>query len=204
MEPFEASRMLLQNGLTNIKMNRAKYVVFIICSCALMYQSIDMYIGYKEYQTIVTVNIGRESIIEYPGVSLCFSNPYINLTKPAKDYNLTKMPIPKGIWMKAKQSDYQTFKKLISKGATWEEAAKFFLGPKLFMKDAFQPDQYQDERTSCIMKAMKNTDKNGTNKNSSDCGHVVRIMGLYSECQLFFSSVQYGSTSQKVKQFITY
>ena len=110
MKSFEASKMLLQIGLTNIKLKRAKYAVFIICWCVLMYQSIDMYIGYKEYRTIVTVNIGRQFIIEYPGVSLRFSNPYVNLTKPTQVYKLTKMPIPEGIWIKTKQRNYQTFK----------------------------------------------------------------------------------------------
>ena len=198
MKSFEASKMLLQTGLTNMKLKRTKYIVFIICSCALMYQSIVMYIDYKEYQTIVTVNIGKQSTIEYPGVSLCFSNPYINLTEPTKVYKLTKMSVPEGIWMKAKQRDYQRFKELINKGTTWKEALLFFLGQKLFMKDAFQPDKYEDEETSCIVKPTKE------NSSNEDCGHVVRIMGFYSECQLFFSSVSYNSTFQKVKQFITY
>ena len=40
---------------------------------------------------------------------------------------------------------------MINNGTTWEEAGESFLDHKLFMFDAFQPDKYQDEKTSCIV-----------------------------------------------------
>lgn len=169
--------------LVKIKLNWSKRLVFILCSCALLYQSINLYIDYKKYQTIVTVNIDKEKFIEFPGVSLCFSNPFVNLTKQTEVYKLTKMPIPKGIWRRAKHKDPQGFYQLVSKGNTWDATAKFFLNQTLFMKDAFGDPN--DELIDCFM--------DGNNR----CGHVIRIMGFYSYCRLFFSSILYNSTFQK-------
>ena len=55
--------------------------IYYLFVCIHIYQSINLYIDYKRYQTIVSINIEEKFIIEYPGIWLCFSNPYINLTE---------------------------------------------------------------------------------------------------------------------------
>ena len=131
-----------------MKLRISKKLVFIICSCALIYQSIDLYIDYKKYQTIVTVNIEKQSAIEFPGISLCFNNPYINLSEQSEDHKLSKIPIPEGIWMRAKHRDPEGLKRLIASKPTWKNAAKFFLNQSLTMKDAFE-DEDVEESVHC-------------------------------------------------------
>ena len=60
-----------------------------MCSIAFTIQCIDLYKEYKSYQTIVTVNIERESIVNLPAVTICAGYTYKQI-KSLQDYELVK------------------------------------------------------------------------------------------------------------------
>ena len=66
-----------------------KISIFVGCSIALTIQFIDLYKEYKSYQTVVTVNIERESIINLPAVAVCEKYTYKQY-KSLQYYKLVK------------------------------------------------------------------------------------------------------------------
>ena len=69
-----------------------KISIFAFCLIALTIQSIDLYKEYKSYQTVVTVNIEKESIINLPAVAVCERNLHGKLISilDLQNYKLVK------------------------------------------------------------------------------------------------------------------
>ena len=86
------------------KLKFLKAAVFAGCLIALTNESYDLYKEYRRYQTVVTVNITHQSVVSFPGLSICESNHFINL-KEGNRFNHSKLPVQKGLWIKAKQKN---------------------------------------------------------------------------------------------------
>lgn len=151
-----------------------KITIFVVCSIALTIQCIDLYKEYKSYQTIVTVNIERESIIKLPAVAICEGNPFVGFQL---DNRSRLLPIPKGLWFKAKYKhnlslddgiDFQHFDKLHER-----------------VKDVFGP--VNDGYINC-------------ETNTGSCKPVNHVNDFFSTCTTFFSTIYNNGTSKIIPE----
>ena len=100
-----------------------KKFVFTICLIGLVCESYELYKDYRNDQTVVTVNIKKQSVVDYPGVSICESNHFINVRVNS---TLQSFPIPKGIWITAKQRDSFAFHEIINCEIEHKKILTFF------------------------------------------------------------------------------
>lgn len=61
-----------------------------------------------DYQTIVTFTINRQTVVDFPGVSICESHYFFKVKGNLFDYPV--LSVPKGIWIRAKQRNPNIFK----------------------------------------------------------------------------------------------
>ena len=158
-----------------------KKFVFTICLIGLIFESYVLYKDYQNYQTVVTVNIEKQSVVDYPGVSICESNHFINVRMNSI---LQSFPIPKGIWITAKQRDPFAFDQIINGEIEHEKFLRFFLSEDLISKDVFGP--IDDGFITC---RIKDTDE--------PCTPVKHVYGYFSECTSFFNTI-YSENSSRI------
>ena len=162
-----------------------KGFVFVGCLIALLSESLDLYKDYKSYQTVVSVNIGKQRIIEYPGVSVCESHHLVQMKDSFFGY--PKLPIQQGVWIKAKQKNAQRLYEMVNEGAEYNDLLSFFFEVlnNTLAKDAFGP--IDDDFITCT-----------TQPNGQSCQPINFISGFFSQCKTFFNAIHYVNGSTEV------
>lgn len=159
-----------------------KYLVFVFCTGALTYQSFYSYMKYKEYQTLVTIDIEKPLKIGYPGVSVCLANPLANLTD--RPFDIKHFPISRGLYNFVKKT-IPNIRQKINEGLTYKDALNIFVGNDVrSINEIF--DFANDNLITCEF------------RKSQPCHYVNRIMGFFTGCKVFFGSYMFNDTS-KVK-----
>ena len=88
-----------------------KSIVFTICLSALIIECYYVYKDYKDYHTVVTVNIERPSLVEYPAVSVCEILHFVNTNYDFGGYST--LSIPNGLWIRANRRILINLKRLL-------------------------------------------------------------------------------------------
>lgn len=157
-----------------------KSIVFAICLSALITESYYLYFDYKDYQTVVTVNIERPSLVEYPAVSVCEILHFVNVNHDF--YGYSTISIPNGLWIRAKQNNSNQFKNIVSNKSaiSYVDFGNIFLKDDLLVKDIFGPN---DHFITCTK-----------GRTGEPCTPVNQISGFFSECKTFFSRIQFNDS----------
>ena len=159
-----------------------KPIVFAICLTFLTLESYELVKDYNNRHTVVTVNIEKQSVIEYPGVSVYETNHFLNLTQ--EFWGFSKALISNGLWIRAKQRNSKIFDKIVNNPMDYLFYAKFFLHDKLQVKDVFGP--IDDGFITCTKEA---TDQ--------PCTPVSILNGYFSQCKTFFIHFDKGKNLSK-------
>ena len=69
--------------------------VWFGCFIALTIETYNLYKDYKDYQTVVTVNITRQSVVNFPGIAICESHHFIKIKGDI--LNHTSFSVSKGV-----------------------------------------------------------------------------------------------------------
>lgn len=164
-----------------------KTIVFTVCLILLICQSYHLYKEYKNYETVVTVDISKQKEIEYPGVAICESNHFVNISDHLPS------PVQKGLWIRAKQKDATQFYNMFNGSVSADNFHNFFIGDNLTGKDSFGPIN------DGFIKCVKSTHMND---NYEPCTPINIISSFFTECIGFFNTIQYvdGSSRQISKQ----
>ena len=149
-----------------------KCIVFSGCLIALTTESFELYKDYNNYQTVVSVNMSRQKIVEYPGVSVCESHHLVKLNQDFLGY--PTFPIQKGLWIKAKRRDAQKLYKLAHQVISNDDFLEFFLQGNMLAKDSFGP--IDDQFITCTIKS--------TGQHCST--HANFVSGFFSECNTIY------------------
>ena len=161
-----------------------KTVVFIICVIALTIQSMDLYNDYLDYRTVVTVNIGTHSVIDFPAVSVCEGNHFIRIKSNHSRHS--NLPVSNGVWIKARESNPKKFYQVINDVITFDDYLKIFYSKNLKLKDSFGPTD--DGFISCIKRTGEAT--------GLPCQPVNYVNGFFSECKSFFNTVYFNDSTK--------
>ena len=164
------------------KLKILRSVVLFGCFIALSIESYELYNDYMNYQTVVTVRIGRQTVINFPGVSICESHHFFKVKGNLFGYPI--LPISKGILIRAKQRDPNILK-LINETIDDTEFVRLFYSDNILAKETFGP--FDDGFITCNNKA--------TNK---PCNPVNHVNGFLHECTTFFNTIDYADGSSKL------
>lgn len=148
-----------------------KPIVFAICLTFLTLESYELVKDYKNHETIVTVNIEKQSLVEYPGVSVCEINHFLNLKQPFMESS--RASVSKGLWIRAKQRNSRIFDKIVNNTMDYLFYAEFFLHGQIFVKQVFGP--IHDGFITCTKQAT-----------GEPCTPVNILNGYFSQCKTFF------------------
>ena len=159
-----------------------KPIVFAICLTFLTLESYELVKDYNNHHTVVTVNIEKQSVVEYPGVSVCEINHFLNLRQQVFDFS--KAPVAKGLWIRAKRRNSKIFDKIVNNPMDYLFYAKFFLHGKIKATDVFGP--IDDGFITCTKEA---TDQ--------PCTPVNILDGYFSQCKTFFIHFNEGKNLSK-------
>ena len=166
-----------------------KGFIFVGCLITLLIESFGLYKDYENYQTVVSVNIGKQRIVEYPGVSpdvsLCESHHVVQMKDAFMGF--PKLSIQKGLWIKAKQKNAHRLYEMVNEGIYFDDLIDFFFEVinNTKAKDAFGP--IDDNSLTCT-----------TQPNGQSCHPVNFISGFFSQCKTFFNTIHYVNGSTKV------
>ena len=168
--------------MTFEKLKIFRGVVWFGCLIALTIETYNLYNDYFDYQTVVTVNITRQSVVNYPGIAICESHHFIKVK--GNMFNNTSLSVPKGVWIKAKQK-YPNFQKLFNKTVDDSVYISSFMEDKILTKEIFGP--FDDGFITCNNKAT-----------GKPCVPVNHVNGFFSECTSFFNTIHYVNGSSKL------
>ena len=156
--------------------------VWFVCFIALTIETYNLYKDYNDYQTVVTVNITRQSVVNFPGIAICESHHFVKIKGDM--LNHTSFPVPKGVWIKAKQK-YPNFQKLFNKTIDDIVYIRLFMEDQILAKEAFGP--FDDGFITCNNKAT-----------GESCVPVNHVNGFFSECTSFFNTIHYVNGSSRL------
>lgn len=164
------------------KLKIFRSAVLFGCLIALSIESYKLYNDYKNYQTVVTVRIGRQTVINFPGVSICESHHFFKVK--GNLFEFPTLPVPKGILIRAKQRDPNILK-MINETIDDIEFTRLFYSDNILAKEVF--GLFDDGFITCNNKA--------TNK---PCSPVNHVNGFLYECKNFFSTIYYVNGSSQL------
>ena len=159
-----------------------RFFILTTCTSILAYQSWDLWLEYRKYETIVSVNIEKLLKIDYPGLAICKTNPVIRMDPPLD--GITTMPIQRGPWSRAKKRDPQGLNEMIKNGAFIMDCLDFFMNNNQTLTGEDLFDSGEDDIFTCTVKPE-----------DKPCGHVTRTMGFNTECLVYFSSINLNESS---------
>ena len=165
------------------KLKLLKAAVFAGCLIALIIESYNLFKEYLEYQTVVTVNITRQSVVSFPGVSICESNRFINL-KEGNLFNQPNLPVQKGLWIKAKQKNVD-FTMIMNGSIEDGDYLSYFMDFDIPIKESVGP--LDDGFIICHNKAT-----------GEPCSPVNHVSGFFSQCMSFFNTIDYANGSSRL------
>ena len=152
------------------------------CLIALTIETYALYKDYVNYQTVVTVNITRQSVVNFPAIAICESHHFIKIKGDI--FNHRSFSVPKGTWIKAKQRD-PNFQKLLNETIDDIVFMSLFMEDKILARETFGP--FDDGFITCNNKAT-----------SEPCFPVNHVSGFFSECTSFFNTIDYVNGSSRL------
>lgn len=151
-----------------------KLLFFTICLIFLINDCYELTKDYQNFQTVVTVNIERQSLIDYPGVSVCEVNDFVKLKQNI--FNYSRIPVSKGLCSRAKRKNLQHFTNIINHPIKWKDFLKLFVGENLMIKHVFA--SINDGFITCTMRNTR-----------QPCIPVDIHSGYFSQCKTFFIDI---------------
>ena len=173
-------------ALNEIHRKILKALVFAICLIALILESSDLINEYQKYNTVVSVRIERRSRIKFPGISVCESH---HTVKVKSQNGIWNVPVSKGIWIKTKQKDPQTFNQISNQVMNYTDFVNYFHNGSYVAKDVFGP--IDDSFITCKLK-----------RGSIPCSPINYLSGYFSQCKTYFNTIYFNSSSVIVPRSI--